>query len=264
MNFDYKKELDSFSGHWQGGYYEGDPLDPLSRSTYGQIGFVSSIHATYLSCIKPYINPESKVIEIGPGRGAWTKCMLEAKEIWALDALPESHNQFYNYLNHPNHVKYFQVEDFSCSMLPEDHFNFLFSFGCLCHVSFEGISSYAKNLHAKLKPGSHCFWMVADYKKYNETVLNLEKYTIWRAMEPRIFGFRKLGILFFKLMMKLERRALKDSNLKVDNDHQPRKGRWYDAQKDRTCSMLESNGYQIVDKDMGTSLRDPVIHFVRK
>ena len=27
-------------------------------------------------------------------------------------------------------------------MLPENHFDFLFSFGCFCHISFDGIAAY--------------------------------------------------------------------------------------------------------------------------
>ncbi len=45
------EELASFEGLWKGGYYEGDPLSVLSKSTYGVYGYVSILHATYLNCI---------------------------------------------------------------------------------------------------------------------------------------------------------------------------------------------------------------------
>ena len=83
MSDKLKKELASFEGVWRGGYYEGDPLEPLSRSGYGQIGYISVVRATYLRCIKPYVNSETVAIEIGAGRGAWTRSMLTAKEVWA-------------------------------------------------------------------------------------------------------------------------------------------------------------------------------------
>ena len=73
------EEIASFEGLWKGGYYEGDPLDPLSRSTFGNYGYVSVLYATYLACIKPYITAETRALELGPGRGAWTKTMLSAK-----------------------------------------------------------------------------------------------------------------------------------------------------------------------------------------
>jgi hypothetical protein len=119
-NIKLSKELDSFTQLWNGGYFEGEPLIPLGQSTYGALNYISVLHATYLRCIKPYIDSNSIALEIGPGRGAWTKCMLSAKEVWALDALPEEHNGFYEYLGYPRNVNYFQVTNFECAMLPEN------------------------------------------------------------------------------------------------------------------------------------------------
>ncbi|HYP50014.1 MAG TPA: hypothetical protein VEQ34_03675, partial [Pyrinomonadaceae bacterium] len=90
-----KTEIAAFDGIWQGGYYEGDPLEPVARSNYGQIGYMSILHATYLRCIKPYIKPETAALEIGAGRGAWTRCLLPAREVWCLDALPAEYNRFW-------------------------------------------------------------------------------------------------------------------------------------------------------------------------
>ncbi len=49
-----------------------------------------------------------------------------------------------------------------------------------------------------------------------------------------------------------------------DEDDNPKQGgRWYHAGIERTCAMLESVGYRILDPDVGTCLRDPIIHFVK-
>jgi hypothetical protein len=117
-----QKELNSFAGLWDSGYYEGNPLDPMSRSSYNIMGYMSILHVVYLTCIKPYINENSIVLEIGPGRGAWTKTFLQAKEVWCLDALSAEHNKFWDYIGHASNVQYYQVSDFTCSMLPEDTF----------------------------------------------------------------------------------------------------------------------------------------------
>ncbi len=258
MNRKLNDELASFQNIWEGGYFEGDPLNPLAKSGYGQLGFISTLHATYLRCIKPYINMHTVAIEIGPGGGCWTKALLPSHEVYALDALPEKHNRFFHYLDYPENVKYFQVEDFKCEMLPDDHFTYMFSFGCLCHVSFEGIKEYATNLYPKLKSNSNCFWMVADYDKYNNAISNINDLSIWSALMPKartrlplkwlFMLFRKRGKLRFK---------------QVDANDDPFPGRWYNAGFERTCSMLKDIGYQIIDPDVGTSLRDPIIHFMK-
>ena len=234
------RELESFGSVWEGGYFEGDPLDPFAHSYFGRLGYMSILHATYLRCIKPYVKAGTVALEIGPGRGAWTRTMLPAQEIYALDALAEEHNQFYQYLGHPRHVKYIQVRDFSCRELPDDHFDFMFSFGCLCHVSFEGITQYARNTYPKMKRGADCFWMIADYDKYNWAVAHLDylKFQAPASGAPRRYP-----------------------PLPADKTDEPSPGRWYHAGMQRTCTVLEQAGYRIADPDVGTDLRDPIIHF---
>jgi hypothetical protein len=251
-------ELDSFQNLWKGGYFEGDPLDPLGMSGYGfSLNYLSVLYVTYCRCIEPYINSTTIAIEIGPGRGAWTKTMLAAKEVWTLDALSAEHNGFFEYLRFPGNVNYFQVSDFSCSMLPCNYFDYMFSFGCLCHVSFRGITEYAHNIFPKLKSGCNCFWMVADYRKYNEAVKKIRERNIWENLVPA--GRRYLPIKY--LLKVLERTVEKPNYKREDENDNPLPGRWYDAGIDRTCAMLEKVGYEVVNPDIGTLLRDPIVHF---
>lgn len=251
-------EIKSFETLWDGGYYEGDPLTPLAKSTYGQLGYMSVLYATYLRCIKPYIGDQTVALEIGPGRGAWTKALLPSKEVYAIDALPEEHNGFFQYLGYPQHVKYFQVKDFRCTVLPDDHFDYMFSFGCLCHVSFAGITEYATNIYPKLKAGANCFWMIADYNKNNSAIANLDKLSIWTALKPTRRRYSLVNWLS-EYLMKRGRPALKE----MDQNDEPVPGRWYHAGTQRTCSMLREVGYQVLDADVGTCLRDPIIHFTK-
>ncbi len=243
---------------WEGGYFEGDPLKPLAHSTYGQFGFMSVLHATYLRCIKPYIFPSTSALEIGPGRGAWTKCMLDAREIWALDALTAEYNRFYEYLGHPEHVNYVQVTDFLCQDLPNRHFDYMFSFGCLCHVSFDGITAYAENLFDKLKSGALCFWMVADFDKFNHVMDNYMRYSVLERHMPNPERHPQL----FKDLRQFYG-ANKPRRREPNDGSSPDRGTWYHAGIRRTCEMLESIGYIIIDEDVGTCLRDPIIHFKR-
>lgn len=252
-----KNEIASFEGLWEGGYYEGDPLVFLGKSSYGSYGYISTLHATYLRCIKPYITNETVALEIGPGRGGWTKALLPAKEIWVLDALSAEHNGFFEYLNHPKNVKYIQVEDFRCTALPENHFDYMFSFGCLCHVSFDGISEYAENIFDKLKSGANCFWMIADRQKYQDFRGASEKFNVWRRLAPEKRNLAPLKWMFGYFAKKTEAAFLQT------DDFDQKQGQWHDAGTERTCEMLERIGYRIVDRDVGTIPRDPIIHFTK-
>jgi hypothetical protein len=254
----FSAELKSFENIWEGGYFEGDPLNPFGVSNYGAFSFMSILHATYLRCIKPYLNDHTVALEIGPGRGAWTKTLLNSKEVYVLDALSEEHNKFFEYLGNPKNVKYIKVQDFKCKVLPVDHFNFMFSFGCLCHISFAGITEYAINLYPKLKHGCNCFWMIADYDKYNKAVLDQGRWSIYDAIVPS----RRRNIPL-KWLLKSFSGIQKLELLSKEEGEEPTPGRWYHAGIDKTCSMLRKAGYKIIDPDVGTIPRDPIIHFLK-
>ena len=255
---DNSNEIAAFEGLWEGGYYEGDPTVPLTKSSYVGFGYISTLYATYLRCIRPYIKPDTIALEIGPGRGTWTKGLLGARDVWVMDALSAEHNGFFEYLKHPENVKYFQVEDFECRDLPDDHFDYMFSFGCLCHVSFDGITQYADNVFDKLKPGANCFWMVADKTRYEQFRKYADHFDIWKQLSPTR---RKLAVFrpFFNTFSKM----MKPEFMVKDDFEVKKQGHWYDAGVARTCEMLEKRGYKIIEQDVGTVPRDPVIHFIK-
>ena len=227
----FEEELAAFQGLWDDGYFEGDPLNPHGQSRYpGQLSYMSVLHVVYLTCIKPYVSEDTVALEIGPGRGAWTRALLKAKEIWCLDAVSAKDNRFWEYVGRIPKVKYSQVVDFSCNTLPDDKFDYLFSFGVFCHISFDGIQAYMENLYPKLKEGADCFVMIADYNKYNSAYANMQ-------------GAERVPVL------------------NTNEDQVIRPGRWYHAGREQTCNMLVETGYKIVDEDVGALHRDVIIHF---
>lgn len=251
-------EIQSFQDLWQGGYYEGDPLDPRSGSNYPlEFSFMSVLHVTYLACIKPYVNSNTRALEIGPGRGAWTKAMLKsgASEIYCLDALSAEHNGFWEYLQNPKNVKYFQVSDFECRDVPDDTFDYLFSFGCLCHVSPEGVEAYFRNLYPKLRKGAQGFVMIADYEKYNRAVEQGKSGGIAQNM------FRAKRLLPIRLQMRFLESIFYPKLKTLEESGEAAPGRWYNLGVKEACRMLQQYGYEIVDPDMDVNYRDPVIHF---
>ena len=202
-------------------------------------------------------------MEIGPGRGAWTRCMLNAREVWCLDAKSREDNEIDKYLGSPKNMTYQQVDDFSCSTLPDNYFTYVFSFGTFCHISFEGVSQYARNMYPKLKKGAHCFWMLSDYDQSNHISENFKQYDII---------FRTLPSCFYKILEALNK--YKKDTL-VGRSHLPRldknelddirpEGRWYNNGLERVAELLTASGYEVVDKDVGFALRDPIIHFVKR
>jgi len=253
-----REELASFQGIWKGGYWAADPLRPQG-SAYAFFGQMGTSHATWLRCIKPYVHEETVALEVGPGRGAWTRTLLGARRVHCMDALSAEHNGFWENVGRRENVTYEQVRDFSCASLRDDSFTYVFSYDALCHVSFEGICAYAKNLFPKLQSGAHGFFMVADYEKYNAFVAALDDHSALATLLPKN-RMAWLKTFFAPINRYFARRyGLKPRDLSEDDSPFP--GRWYHAGTARTCAMLRDVGYDVLDEDVGTDFRSPVIHF---
>jgi len=252
------EELASFQGIWKGGYWAADPLRPQG-SVYAFFGQMGTSHATYLRCIKPYVHEDSTVLEIGPGRGAWTRTFLKAKRVHCMDALSAEHNGFWENVGRREGVTYEQVSDFSCASLRDNFFSYLFSYDALCHVSFEGIAAYARNLFPKLRAGADGFFMVADYEKYNAFVAALDDHSALAMLLPKntMTWMKTLG----RPLNRLFARRYGLHPLDLSENDAPRPGRWYHAGTARTCALLRNVGYEVLDEDVGTDFRSPIIHF---
>jgi hypothetical protein len=256
---DITEQCEHFSTLWKGGYFEGDPLDPMGRSTYTRLGYMSVLYATYLCCIKPYVTADSTVLEIGAGRGAWTRTMLNAREIAVLEAVDAEHSGFWDYVGRHDHVQYHKVRNLSCDVLPNEHFSFFFTFGCFCHLPPAAVCEYMSKVHAKLRPGAHGFMMVADFDKYNDAVGNLRCYADSRACAGRRF---RPAAWLWELLWKTAWPA----NLHPITSRSTVKamaGPWYHMGTHEACRILEELRYAVIDPDCGVNHRDPVIHFVR-
>jgi phospholipid N-methyltransferase len=255
----HKAELEVFQGLWKGGYFEGDPLDPMAPSGYGPFGYISCLHVTYLLCIRPYVDERTRVLEIGPGRGAWTKCFVErnAKQIWALDALSAEHNGFWEYVGHKPTVRYFQVEDSLCTGVPDASIDYVFSFGTLCHLSPQVINDYMKSVFIKMRPGAVGFVMIADYTKWNSMLASEAKFSISRSfIGKRLLPIRLLWRSLYSFV-----KPHRFSYWAENEDDTPRPGRWYDLGTATAVEMLRAIGFTVIDPDVGVNHRDPIIHF---
>jgi hypothetical protein len=255
-----------FRSIWQGGYFEGDPRSPMSSSSYGVLGYNSVLYTTYLACIKPYVNRESTVLEIGPGRGAWTKCFaaLNAKKIWAVDVSPAERTGFWEYVGPSERITYVQADDTSLKEIPDGAIDFFFTFGVFCHLPEQMIESYLQSLLPKLKPGAHAMMMVADYDKMNACLDAIDDTGLFATLgsSPRLMPIRLLWRAMFSLtsptrMVKLRK---DDPNAHATDG----KARWYHLGVERACAILEGFGYEVIERDLGVNHRDPVIHFRRR
>jgi phospholipid N-methyltransferase len=179
--------FEKFGQAWQGGYFEGEPLDPMAPSGYGVFGYNSILYTVYLTCIRNYVNPETTALEIGPGRGAWTKAILKqgCKLVYAVDAAAAEHTRFWEHVGATDRARYIQCADLSLSGVPDNSVDYFFSFGVFCHLKPEMCEDYLASLARKMRPGSHGFLMIADYDKYDYCVGHADQFSIQRPLGSR-------------------------------------------------------------------------------
>lgn len=251
------RNVSDFESEWPGGYFEGDPAQPFSSSNYLSLGYVSVLYATYLVCLKPHVGPETTVLEIGPGRGAWTKAILDLgpKKIWALDAASAEHSGFTAYVGASDRVEHRQVSDESLREVPDDSVDLFFSFGVFCHLPEEIVGNYLTSLYAKMTAGSNGYFLVADFAQFEaanaspdalDHLFALKRYTPHRATHT--------------LMKRMFPSKMRDP---LRSDPEASASHWYDIGKDAAAGMAEAAGFDVVSRDVQTSPRDPILH-IRK
>nr|WP_255550924.1 class I SAM-dependent methyltransferase [Granulicella sp. dw_53] len=238
----------------------------MATSGYGIYGYNSCLYTVYLTCIRNHVHSDSTVLEIGPGRGAWTKAFLEREcsHVYVVDAAAAEQTGFWDYIGTTSHVTYIQSADLMLSDVPDASIDHFFSFGVFCHLKPQMCEKYLNSLVRKMRSGSHGFLMIADYDKYNYCIAHADQLSIKRA-----FGSRKVWLLArlaYILNWKIFRSKTdlqgvsKNDDLDVSRDATTR---WYHWGIDRACEALTREGFKIVERDMEIVSRDPVIHFVK-
>ena len=119
------------------------------------------------AALKPFFNKEHVAIEIGCGRGIWTKEHLSPnfKKVICLDVIPRS-----DWLASLPNVEYVELPDrnFSCYGVEDDSIDFAWSFGCFCHLSMDAVREYLKSLYKKMKIGANAALMFGNWPRHPE------------------------------------------------------------------------------------------------
>lgn len=114
--------------------------------------------------LKPYIRSDSIVVEIGPGGGRWTRYMLQAHALYAVDLHQELLDELRATFDVP-HMNYVKNNGTDFPGIAEPTVDFIFSFGTFVHLDLEVIDAYLKNMRPLLKTGSNVVVQYSDKTK---------------------------------------------------------------------------------------------------
>lgn len=175
--FDWLKKEFSY------GYDSGNILslfpNKVRRMEEESIG--GSYRKVFMKAIMPYLRRDAKVMELGPGKGAWSRAILSKiphGELHVLDfqdvakwlKSEQYHGRLYCH----------RVEDNSFSCVRDEYFDLFWSFGVLCHNNVGHIAEILKNALSKMKRGGIAVHQYADWRK-------LDSYGWERGKTPLVF-----------------------------------------------------------------------------
>lgn len=160
--------IDWLKNEFDYGYDSGDILsavpDKLRSSEESKIG--GSYSDVFYKAAFPYLKPDSVVMELGPGKGSWSRALLKFLPTGQLhtldfqDTLPWLQPE-----NYQGKLKCHQVRDNSFSSVPDFYFDFFWSFGVLCHQNVDHIREILQHSVIKMKKGGIAVHQYADWDK---------------------------------------------------------------------------------------------------
>src|SRR5579859_6023483 len=135
-------DMDWLKTAFTSGYDSGEILDSVPSSTRlkQEVLIGGSYRTAFFKAVFPFLRPDSNVLELGPGKGSWSRAILSFIPEGTLTTVDfVDVTRWLRPEDYAGRLICHQVSDFSLSELPDDQFDFAWSFGVLCHHTIEQI-----------------------------------------------------------------------------------------------------------------------------
>jgi len=112
----------------------------------------------------PYVTPRTTVLEIGPGGGRWTRYLLAARMVYAVDYHQELLDELELNFRADNLIS-IKNNGTDLPGVPAESIDFVFSFGVFVHLDVHLIDAYLRSFKSVLKAGGNIVLQYADKTK---------------------------------------------------------------------------------------------------
>jgi phospholipid N-methyltransferase len=218
--------LDWLKKEYYYGYSSGNVLSRVPGITRirEELKIGGSYRNVFFRAIFPYIKSNSNILELGPGRGSWTRAMLEyipAGELHTLDF--QDVTPWLKPERYGRRLICNQVHDNSFSSVPDNYFDFFWSFGVLCHNNIADIKEILRNALSKMKSGGVSVHMYGDWDKLN------------------VYGWKRGGV-------------------PLEFQNKPDEEIWWPRNtKDKMSAAATEAGWSVITADLNLVKRDSII-----
>lgn len=208
------------------GYDSGNILSLIAgrvrRSEERRSG--GSYRRVFKKALQPHLRPNARVLELGPGKGSWSRAILQhipEGELHTVDF--QDVTQWLKPENYSGRLICHRVLDNRFDGLPDGYFDVFWSFGVLCHNEASSILHILTRARDKMKPGA----------------VSVHQYGNWEKLEA--FGWNRGGV-------PQEFRSRNDAEI------------WWPRNDQRLMSRLATEaGWQVLRADLNLLERDSLI-----
>ena len=137
---------------------------PVYGMEWGDPEFVPPLTYVRDHFLAPYVSASTTIVEIGPGGGRWTRYMLGAQRIYAVDYHQELLDELQKNLGRRN-ITFVKNNGDDFPGVPDRSVDLVFSFGCFVHLDTDIIARYLDNIRRLLKPDANVVLQYSDKTK---------------------------------------------------------------------------------------------------
>lgn len=131
---------------------------------WGDPEFCPPLRFVLKTFLAPHLGAGRRIVEIGPGGGRWTRYMLDAEVIHAVDYHQEILDELKRAFPEPNVVPVLNNgTDFPG--IPPGSVDLVFSYGTFTHLDLDLIDAYLANIRPLLKASSSVVLNYSDHTK---------------------------------------------------------------------------------------------------
>ena len=168
------------------GYNSGDVLSWIpGRTRFSEERRCGgSYRRVFNQALRPYLRLNSRVLELGPGKGSWSRAILKhipEGELHTVDF--QDVTRWLNPGVFAGRLTCHQVRDNNFEGVPDEYFDLFWSFGVLCHNEASSILEILRSARSKMKPDAMAIHQYGDWVK-------LERFGWNRGGVPEAFKLK--------------------------------------------------------------------------
>lgn len=125
-----------------------------------------SYRQVFREAIVPRLSSDSHVMELGPGRGSWSRAILSQITQGRLTTVDfQDVTEWLDPTDYAGRLECHRVFDNSFRCIEDDSIDFFWSMGVLCHNNQDQITEILRNALPKMKVGGYACHQFSDWKK---------------------------------------------------------------------------------------------------